>query len=82
METVKEAIKRLVKDVKEVTGTDITEYLEDCVELYEINDNVEKSSCEYIIRGLETEADIFIDAYVPSEPDVWCDDAEAEMEGW
>ncbi len=60
--TVRDAIKRIARRVEKETGTDITEYLEDVVEVYEINDYGKPATCTYIIRGLETEADIFVDS--------------------
>lgn len=63
--TVKKEIYKINKWVKKETSdeTDILDFLFDAEENYEYNDDGEKATCDYIIRGLWNEADIFITAW-------------------
>lgn len=58
--TVEKAIYRIAKEVREETGSDITDFLFDASENYEYNDDGGKATCQWIINGLENEADNFI----------------------
>lgn len=58
--TVEKAIYRIAKEVKKETGSDITDFLFDASENYEYNDDGRKATCQWIINGLENEADNFI----------------------
>ncbi|MBQ6518554.1 MAG: hypothetical protein IJI14_07535 [Anaerolineaceae bacterium] len=59
--TVEKAILRIAKRVKKETGGDITDFLYDAAENYTYNDEGKPSSCDWIIRGLENEADMYCD---------------------
>lgn len=56
---VEKAIRRIAKDVKNKTGCDITDFLTDAVEVYEIGGDGKPAMAEDIIRNLETEAAMF-----------------------
>ncbi len=60
--TVKRAIERIAKRVVRETGVDISDFLNDAYYNYEYNEDGEKATCDYIIRGLENEAENFLDA--------------------
>jgi len=59
--TVEKAIKRIAKRVEKETTVYIDDYLEDCVSIYEVTEDGKKASSEYIIKGLENEANKYID---------------------
>lgn len=59
--TVEKAILRIARRVKKETGGDITDFLYDAAENYEYNDEGDPATCEWIIRGLENEADMYCD---------------------
>ena len=59
--TVEKSIARIVKRVKKETGSDITAFLYDAVKNYEYDDDGKPATCDWIIRGLENEADNFCD---------------------
>lgn len=57
---VEKEIKRIARYVEKETGSDITDFLYDAAENYEYNDDGQKSTVDYITRGLWNEADMFI----------------------
>lgn len=59
--TVEKAILRIARRVKKETGGDIIDFLYDAAENYAYNDEGKPSSCDWIIRGLENEADMYCD---------------------
>ena len=59
--TVEKAIARIAKDVERQTGANIADYLYDAVINYEYDDDGEKATCEWIINGLEYEAEKFLE---------------------
>ncbi len=58
--TVEKAIKRIARYVERETGSDITDFLCDAADNYEYDFDGNKATCDFIIRGLENEADMFI----------------------
>lgn len=58
--TVERAIHRINREVERETGTGILDFLYDAAENYEYDDDGNLATCDYIIRGLENEADMFI----------------------
>lgn len=59
--TVEKAIARINRRVEKETGNSILDFLYDATDNYEFNEDGEKSTCDYIIRGLENEADMYMD---------------------
>ena len=59
--TVEKAIKRIAKETERVTGVNIIDFLYDAAENYEYDFDGNKATCDFIIRGLEHEADNFIE---------------------
>ena len=59
--TVEKAILRIARRVKKETGGDIIDFLYNAAENYEYNDEGKPSTCDWIIRGLENEADKYCD---------------------
>lgn len=59
--TVERAIQRIAKRIKKEYDRDILDYLYDAADAYEYNFDGEKATCDFIINGLETEADKFVD---------------------
>ena len=61
--TVEKEIYKINKWAKKETGVDILDFLFDGEENYEYDDDGNKTTCDYIIRGLWNEADNFVDFY-------------------
>lgn len=63
--TVEKEIYKINRWVKKETNgdADILDFLFDAEKNYEYNDDGEKATCDYIIRGLWFEADNFIDVW-------------------
>ncbi len=61
--TVERAIKRICREVEEETGCNIIDFLSDAYYNYEYDDEGKKATCDYIIRGLEYEAEKFLDVW-------------------
>ena len=63
MKTVELAIRRISRRVDKVTGghDTILDFLYDAAENYEYTEDGKKATSEYIINGLYTEADNYID---------------------
>lgn len=58
--TVEKAIQRIAKRVEKETGGNILDFLYDAAENYEYDHDGNKATCDFIIRGLENEADMFV----------------------
>lgn len=59
--TVEKAIHRIARRVEKETGNDILDFLYDAADNYEYDDDGNKATCEWIINGLENEADNYIE---------------------
>ena len=59
--TVEKAIRRIARSVERETGSDILDFLYDAADNYEYDEDGNKATCDWIIRGLEFEADMFLD---------------------
>ena len=61
--TVEEAIYRINRRVKRETAPDVEflDFLFDAHDVYEYDEDGREATCDYIIRGLEHEADIFVE---------------------
>lgn len=58
--TVEKAINRIDNRVIKELGYGIEDFLYDAAENYEYDMDGNKATCDYIIRGLENEADNYI----------------------
>ena len=59
--TVEKAIKSIAKRIQREYGRDILDYLYDAADAYEYDFDGNKATCDFIINGLENEADKFVD---------------------
>ena len=57
---VERAIKRIARRVEKETGSNIEDFLYEASYNYEYDDDGNKATCDWIINGLENEADNFI----------------------